>query len=749
MIKRKKFLLAVCFTIMITLAMGNTFLSAVTPDPQEKTPPKTNKDETGKKEEKKEKKEKDEVLHYEITVTATSTKRDTFETPNPVSVINRERIEEKAPNNVTELLVEVPGLDVNGVGANQSRPMIRGVRGTRILLMEDGIRMNNSRVSQDFGEIPALVDVSEVDRVEVVRGPASVLYGSDAIGGVVNIITRLPEYDPEKSEIHGNLGFRYSSADRQNKGTVNINGNIGRLGIMLSGNARKGKDYSAPAGTFGEIELSDDVTVTDTGVKDHGINLQLNYKLSKKNQISFKYEYYNAKDAGFGSVDPELYGGFPMSFQILYPLQNYNKYTLKYENTELGFFLADHLSFTGYYRDNERNVDQTMSMSIPMMGMMVPYTWHSETFTDIGTSGFRMELNKSVKNHLFTYGVDFYRDKSVNTVDEYEEMDFGFGPMTISENTIPNVPNAVYRSLGVFLQDDISLFKRTSLIMGIRYQNVKAETKETPGMEGEPSVDDTDQTVVGAANLIVGVTDHLRLVFAVGRGFRSPNLIDRFYSGLASGSIVLSNPDIKAETSLNFDVGFKYRTRNVYFETSYFNNTVKDGISRVYIGDNEFGIEQYRSVNIDKIRMQGVEALGKVYFNFGLSLSANFTRIKSKNVSDPDDEYVFANTYSSKFNFNVRYGHPKKLFWVGYDLRIHGDQKDAQSEGNPVGPYIPGFTVHSVSAGITLFKNSRYPQRLGIIIGNLTNELYAEMSNASFFRPAPKRHIILTWSTRF
>jgi len=328
-------------------------------------------------------------------------------------------------------------------------------------------------------------------------------------------------------------------------------------------------------------------------------------------------------------------------------------------------------------------------------------------------------------------------------------MDFGFGPMMISETNTPTVPNATYRSFGIFLQDEISLFSRTSLILGARYQNVNASTKETPALEGEPLIDDTDQTVVGSANLLVGVTDNLRLVFSVGRGFRSPNLIDRFFNGLASGTIVLSNNDLKAETSLNFDVGFKYRTGNIYLESFYFNNTVRDGISRVFLGTNDLGIEQYQSVNIDKIRIQGVEALGKVIFNFGLSLTANFTRIKSKNVSDPEDEFVFANTYSSKLNFNARYECPKKCFWMRYDLRIHGNQKDAQSEGNPVGPYIPGFTVHSVSAGINLFKNSRYPQRVGIIVANLTNELYAEMSNALFFRPAPKRQIILTWSTSF
>lgn len=285
---------------------------------------------------KEEKKKKEQVLHYEVTVTATRTKKDTFEIPKPVSVINRRKLEEKAPNNVTEMLTELPGVDVNGVGTNQSRPVIRGFRGQRILLMEDGIRMNNSRRQQDFGEIPALVDVSGVDRVEVVRGPASVLYGSDAIGGVVNIITKIPRYKPGSSSIHGSFGYRYSSADEQNKGMANINGNVGKLGFMISGNLRKAQDYLAPAGSFGNIELDDDVVVNDSGVKDGGLNMFVSYNFSEDSQFSFKYEYYKAENAGFGFVEPELYNPGDARIQIRYPLQTVNKYTFKYENKTPG-----------------------------------------------------------------------------------------------------------------------------------------------------------------------------------------------------------------------------------------------------------------------------------------------------------------------------------------------------------------------------------------------------------------------------
>jgi outer membrane receptor protein involved in Fe transport len=716
--------------------------------PQEEKTDTEKKEKQKKKEDKKEDKEK--ALHYEVTVTATRTKKDTFETPKPVSVINRKKLVEKAPNNITELLTELPGVDVNGVGANQSRPVVRGFRGQRILIMEDGIRMNNSRRQQDFGEIPALVDISELDRIEVVRGPASVLYGSDAIGGVVNMITRIPDFKPGTSEIHGNIGYRYSSADKQNKALANFNGNIGKLGFMISGNFRNAKNYTAPAGTFGDIDLIEDVEVIDTGVKDGSLNVQLSYNISDQNQFSFKYEYYKATDTGFGLVEPDIYDPGSARVQIGYPDQNVQKYTVKYENRKLGFVLADHVSFTGYHMSNER--DLSMNIWIPFNIPLLPdagISLDSANYSDVDTLGFRLEFNKGFTGHVFTYGIDFFNDRSNNT-DSSTTTVIGFGPPHPSIDTTPQVPNATYRSMGIFFQDDIALFKRASLILGVRYQTVNAKTKETVGLEGEPLYDSTDSTLVGAANLIYGVTDQLKLVFSVGRGFRSPNLIERFFNGVTpEGSGFQSrNTELEAETSLNFDVGFKYRYKGIYLESTYFHNTVKNGIRISPTGREINGIPEWTNVNVDELRMQGIELLGKVYFDFGVSAMANYTKINSKDLGRPETPYV--DTYSSKFNFNLRYDQPKGLFWVGYDLRVNGKQKEVDlGKNNPIGDFIPGFTVHSLSAGVTLFKHSKYPQQIGIIIGNLTNELYSEFSNASFFRPAPKRHVVLTWNTSF
>ncbi|MGE5340178.1 MAG: TonB-dependent receptor plug domain-containing protein [Candidatus Omnitrophota bacterium] len=746
---------AIIFPLAMVLGLifFSPFLSADTPVT------KSSSDDTAKKEVKKDKDkdkkknprtEKDRVFHYEVTVTETRTEKDTFEAPQTVNIINSQQLMEKAPNTVTDAMVDLPGVDVNGVGANQTRPVIRGYRGQRILLMEDGIRLNNARRQQDFGEIPAMVDVSEIEKVEVVYGPSSVLYGTDAIAGVINLITRTPLFDPEKSRVHGTLGYRYSSADKQNKEIANLQGNIGKLGFMFGGSVRNAKDYTAPHGTFGNIHLKNDVTVTDTGVKDGGANLRLDYRFNPNSALSMKVEYYNANNAGFGFIEPALYDPDSPRIRIRYPFQTVHRYTFKYENRDSGLFVADDIDVIGYYNTNDRRL--TMDIFIPFgipgkpnIGVGIT----SENYTAVDTVGFRLELSKAIRNnHILTYGLDFFRDSSENT-DYSQTQLMGMGPRQPTIDTTPDVPNALYRGLGVFIQDDIQVLSRASVILGMRYQSNNARTRVTPGLDNMPLFNSTDQTLVGSANFIYGLTDHLRLVFSIGRGFRSPNLIERFFNGVTpeGEGFQSRNIGLKAETSLNIEPGFKYRTRNAFLESSYFNNVIRNGIRLVATGNKVNGLNEYKNINVDRLRMAGFEVYGGYSFPFGMVFTANLTYIKSKDLGNPETPYV--DTYSSKLNLNLRYEHPSRFFWVAYHVRINGRQKDILLVDNPIGDIIPGFNVHTVSAGITLFKNTSYPQQVGIIVGNLTNTLYSEFSNSSFFRPQPKRYIVLTWNARF
>lgn len=692
-----------------------------------------------------EKEKKAPVIHEEITVTATHAKTTVFNTPSPVSVVNRQRIEEKSPNNISELMPEIPGMDIAGVGANQSRPVIRGLQGQRILLLSDGIRMSNSRRSQDFGEIPALVDVAGVDRVEVVRGPASVLYGSEAVGGVINIISAAPDYSRKGAHVSGNVGYRYSSADAQSKGFAAIAGNIDNFGFVFNGSLRNSHNYQAPAGRFGNITLPEDIPVLDSGVQDKSFNFTAGYRLATDNVISFKYERYDARNAGFGYVDPSEYAPGDPRIRLLYPQQDLNRFTLRFENRALHVFFADGISLTGYKVQNSRLFDTDISIPFfPGAGLRI----QSRNFTDVNTLGTRLELTKVLfGRHVLSYGLDFYQDHSDNT-DSSTTTIFGFGPIPAETSTIPNIPNASIRNLGVFLQDEWSLFRRTSLVLGLRYQDVQARTRETPGLS-DPIVKSTDSTFVGAVNFITGLTDNFNLVLSAGRGFRSPNLTERFFNGVTpdGGAFQIRTPDLTAEISLNLEAGFRYRLGGFYLESSYFHNTLYDGITVVGTGGYFSRLPEYKNVNIDRLRFQGIEILGQYDFRFGVTLGANYSYIKSRNMTNPEVPYT--NTFGSRLNLNLRYTSPRGLFWIEYYARLSGAMKDVNLGVNPIGRIIPGFTVHTLRFGTTFLNKSAFPQQIVVIFGNLTNALYTEVANASFFRPAPKRNIAVNWSARF
>ena len=130
-------------------------------------------------------------LHEGIVVTAARQETDTSRLPLPTALVSDRRLGEYMPTNLAQALTEVPGVTWRGAGPFRSRPVIRGLDSNRILVLVDGERLNNNRTSTGQGGIEtSLVDVSNIQQVEVVRGPGSVLYGSDAFGGVVNIRTR-------------------------------------------------------------------------------------------------------------------------------------------------------------------------------------------------------------------------------------------------------------------------------------------------------------------------------------------------------------------------------------------------------------------------------------------------------------------------------------------------------------------------------------------------------------------------------
>ncbi len=681
-----------------------------------------------------------------VVVTATRTERDVFTVPKPVAVVDNVQIRERVPNNAADLFRDLPGLEVTGVGVNQVRPSIRGQRGQRILLLQDGMRLNNSRRQQSFGEIPGIVDVSSLERIEIVKGPASVLYGTDAIGGVVNLITTRPALEG----LHGSLGYRYSTQDEQQRVQGSLSGRVGAWSFRAKGSFRDAQDYASPAGTFGNITLDSNTTVFDTGTRDNSVEAYVGYRISGSADIYAKFERYHADTAGFGYVDPVVYSPGSPFIQILYPFQTFSKYTAGYRAGDLNLPLADKIDVVGYYQGNERRLSNNVFVAFGPPGAGVAV--ESFNYTDLSTFGFRVEATKLAGSRLLlTYGLDLFRDDSENSDSSVTTM-VGFGPPSSTVATVPLVPYASYLSTGAFLQGDVQITDRLSAILGGRYQYIRAATEQTPGLT-DPLSTETHHAVVGAANLLYQVTGNVTLVGTVGRAFRAPNLVEQFFNGLTpeGAAYQVPNSALEPETSYNFDLGARYRNRILYVEAFGFLNEIRDGIRISATGDSLNGLPTYSNVNVDRLRYYGFEVAADVALPVGLAVGGSYSYLRSKDVLNENNP--IGDSYANKFQADVGYRDPADRFWVQYNFRHNGDRKDSELSGplgdSPVGEVLPAFTVHSVRGGVTVFRRGTHTHRVGFAVTNLTNALYAEFANAGFFRPEAGRGVTLTWDMTF
>ncbi len=684
-----------------------------------------------------------------VTVTATRRATDVTAVPAPVSVLDSSAIRERMPNAATDLLRELPGVDVVGTGPNQARPSIRGQRGQRILLLQDGLRLNNSRRQQDFGELPSFVDAEQLERVEVVRGPSSVLYGSDAIGGVINLITRRPT--AAGTTLKGSAGYRYAGAGDQQRGDLSLTGSAGSFSFSASGNLRNVGNYSAPAGTFGGVRLDSETGLDDSGVRDRGLALNAAWTGTNGRRAWIRHDSYEAREAGFGLIEPRVLGDTSSRVQLTYPWQDVVKTTAGVSLNALGLPLADRLDISGWTQRNVRDFNSFVDVYIPTgPGRTATISSRSFNATDVRTNGMRLELARVTSRAVFTYGVDAFRDEARSTDSSWTRM-VGFGPVpSTSAGNTPSLANAVLRNLGAFAQADWQLHERLSVITGARYNDVASETNPTAGLpDSITNLRSSNRTAVYAVNGIYRVTDRLSLVTAVGRGFRAPNLIERYFAGPSTDGTALqvTNPDLEAETSTNVDAGLRLALPRVDLELFYFQNNIRDGIAVRPTGRTIGRLAEFRNVNIARLRTRGLEASLRATLGGGLEVVGNYTDLDTRDPDSPD--IPVSGTYSTKLNTSLIYRPRNGRLWAEYALRHQGRQKDINLGTSPIGDVLPAFTVSNLRGGIRIATFGARPQDLTVGVVNLTNRLYAEAANSAFFRPEAARHVVVSVRTTF
>jgi outer membrane receptor protein involved in Fe transport len=348
-----------------------------------------------------------------------------------------------------------------------------------------------------------------------------------------------------------------------------------------------------------------------------------------------------------------------------------------------------------------------------------------------------------------TYGADLVREHAEGT-DNSTTVIEGFGPPMEEVSDRPQLPTSTFLTTGAFLQGEVQVTDRFSFVAGGRYQSSKAETFATTGLEDLTPTSITDGTFVAALNSILDLGGGVSLVGSVGRAFRSPNLIERFFDGpTPEGSgYQIANPDLKPEKSLNVDLGVRYRNQRVRLEGFAFRNRISDGIRIQPLDTQVNGIDAFQNTNVEKLIFRGVELNGDVGLTDALTAEATYSWMDAKDALNKENPV--GESFSSKVTGTLRYTDPGDRFWAAWEIRHNGDRKDVQLSDNPIGDILPAFTVQDLRGGVTLFRtDGGQVHRLNVAVTNLTDVLYAEFSNASFFRPEPKRNLTVTWEVSF
>jgi outer membrane receptor protein involved in Fe transport len=392
-------------------------------------------------------------------------------------------------------------------------------------------------------------------------------------------------------------------------------------------------------------------------------------------------------------------------------------------------------------------------------------------FTDLDTFGLRAEVMKAVGDHLVTWGLEGSRDESHNTDHSTTVTTLRFpGPpfrvVQTSTDDRANAPDATHDSAGLFVQGEVAPLARLKVTAGLRYQQVSTEAEPTPGWD-IAGLDFEDDAVVGALNALFALTDELNLFAGYGTAFRAPNIIERLFNGPTpeGAGFQILNPDLVSEESENFDLGVKYRRRDFWAEAVYFQTDIDEGIIQDFLTPAEvaalpdalrqeilasgaqFVVQQ---LNADRLRYQGFEVAGGYRLPAGFAVAANYTHLSGRRVGE--SAVPVEDTYSDKANLSLRWLPPTGRYWVEYRVRHNGNADTAIEEGEPVpavGRELPSFTVHALAGGVRLFERGRQRHDVTVVVDNLTDELYAEFSNASFFRPESERSVSASYRVRF
>ena len=534
----------------------------------------------------------------EVTVTASRQEQASFDAPRAVTIIGQEEIERRAPVVLPDLLRGEAGVFVQQTTPGQGSPIIRGLLGSSVLMLVDGMRLNNAFFRPAPNQYFALIDPYHVERLEVVRGAGSALYGSDAMGGVVNVLTRVPRFDTDEWQLHGRTIGQFASAETAGITRFSING--GKRGIAASAgftyqnrdDLRAGSGTQRPSGF--DVYAANGTLVLDRD--QHPLFLNVQYFRQPETPR------YDELVAGFGETEPSaavflfepndrLFIHARYTFSPMHPLLDRFELHMAYQEINDDRRTRDLGSLIEGREDNRSR----------LVGITTQFTAH---WRDI---------------FLLTYGSEIYLDRITSRR-------FGDNIETHEKSRLQSrfANGSKMDSFAGYVHTELWLHPKLTTVLGGRYSYFDIDI---PRADRDVGVRLGLDDLTGQAGVMYHLTPALNLVANVGRGFRVPNVFDFSTLGPRPGNrFNIPNADLKPESVLSVDFGLKWSTSRFRAEAFGFHSRFEDKITAVPTGEfTPEGRQIVRSENLNSVKFWGAEAAGSFRVTDEWNLFASFT----------------------------------------------------------------------------------------------------------------------------
>ena len=543
----------------------------------------------------------DVIVTPDVVVTATRTQEEVKAVPQTVEVITKEDIEQLGATDVYSALRLAANVDVTSAGMAGHNVMIRGMSTNHTLILIDGKRFagEDTSATQNVYALGRL-SLSNIERIEIVRGSASAQYGSDALGGVINIITK------KSKEPSVMVGLSTGSEAINNYYHIDFGkqGNFSSTFDMRFSDVRKnmqsgdeGSNYYGPIQDF-----------NFSGTWDLGNDKEIDLTLGYYNEHT-KADYADKYTSGMQTSKDK---------KEWYDYRRYD-YSLGYSGKTDN---SDYMIRTFYSRLDKENNLYNYRSNFPgsmenILGSMYPkYDWDKSTYTLWGIEGKNtIQLND---NHLLTFGGEYRQNKVEGT----RLSDGGDNVHQVSQSGNGIVSNKYYSDKEIntwagYIQDEWQVNDKLLVIPSIRYDH-----NSSFGGEVTPKI--------GATYFI---SDNSRIKANWGKGFKA-STISELYMVMerAMGPMTVrveGNPDLKPEKSTSWDISFEAEKDNNFGKLTYFNNDVKNLITTKQTGNSYF---EQGYVNVDEAEIDGVE------MEIGRNLDDKWTIKVTSNWLDATDK---------------------------------------------------------------------------------------------------------------